>query len=234
MDMYQAFATFMRGMKMNKATWDSLSPEAQQIWDQLSQRDKNTSLRSRPGMSPSNTRRTPPQGPPSGAQPSRAPSALRSPPTQQQVDFHEIPDHVPTIDDQYQTNFLERRGYNVNQATHNTSDTTIALSNDTFYTPKPTEESNIFNIITNPPRSTTPNDKSSSAEDGERTGSSEKKLSNFIPRIHPSKSRRNIRMAIADSLAWENHFAKEYEHVATRIYLPRHYSTWHPRIAREV
>jgi len=61
MDMYQAFATFMRGMKMNKATWDSLSPEAQQIWDQLSQRDKNTSLRSRPGMSPSNTRRTPPK-----------------------------------------------------------------------------------------------------------------------------------------------------------------------------
>ena len=188
-----------------------MSPEAKQIWDQLLQRDKNTILRSRPGISPSNTRRTP-QGPPSGGQPSQAPSALRSPPTQQQVEFHEIPDHVPTIDDQYQTNFLERGGYNVNQATHNTSDTAIALSNDTFYTPKPAEESNIFNIITTPPRSTTPNDKSSSAEDGEKTGSSEKKLSNFMRRIHPSKSRQNIRMAVLveSSTPWEDHILKEF------------------------
>ena len=49
MDMYRAFATFMRGLKMNKATWDHLLPEAQQLWDQLDQKDKNTILSSRPG-----------------------------------------------------------------------------------------------------------------------------------------------------------------------------------------
>jgi len=46
-DMYRAFATFMRGLKMNKATWDNLSPEGQQTWDLLAQRDKNTILNSR-------------------------------------------------------------------------------------------------------------------------------------------------------------------------------------------
>jgi len=72
------FATFMRGVKMNKATWDSLSPEARRIWDQLQQRDKDIILRSRPGMSPCNTRSAP-QGSPSAEQPSPPPSALRSP-----------------------------------------------------------------------------------------------------------------------------------------------------------
>ena len=53
---YEAYATFIRGMKMNKATWDSLSPEAKGIWDQLLQKDKNTILKSRPGMVPRNPR----------------------------------------------------------------------------------------------------------------------------------------------------------------------------------
>ena len=44
MDMYRAFATFMRGLKMNKATWTRLSPEGQQTWDLLAQTDKNISL----------------------------------------------------------------------------------------------------------------------------------------------------------------------------------------------
>ena len=128
--MLQAFATIFKGMKMNKATWESLSPEAQRIWDQLAQKDKNIILRSRPGMSSSTTRSTP-QGTPSGAQPSPLPSALRSPPDQQQVEFHEIPDSVPPID-QYQTHFLERDNYTVNNATQLTNDTTVALSNDTL------------------------------------------------------------------------------------------------------
>jgi len=201
MEMYQVFATFIRGLKMNKATWDSLSPEAKQTWDQLSQRDKNIILRSRPGMSPSNTRSTP-QGAPSGSQPSPPPSAMQSSPNWQRVEFHEIPNSVPSTGDQYETNFLERGRYNVNSAARHANDTTVALSNGTFYTPKPTEDCNIFNVITTPLRSTTPNDKSSSAEDGESNGSSEKNyMSNLIRRMHPTKSKQNIRAVIIKSMS---------------------------------
>ena len=137
---YEAYATFFRGMKMNKATWTSLSREAQQAWDNIPQKDKNIILLSRAGMSPRNPSNTPQAAPPN-AQPSPPPSALRSPSHQRQVDFHEIPDRVPSIDDQYQTNFLERVSpvYDVNRAVQNASDTAIALSNNTFYTPKPSE-----------------------------------------------------------------------------------------------
>ena len=158
---------------MNKTTWDRLSPEGQQIWDQLVQRDKNTILGSRPGMSPS-PRRSTPQETPSNAHPSPRPSALRSPPNQRQVEFHETPDSVPTIG-QYQSHFLERSNYTVNNATQLANDTTVALSNDMYYTPKPSEECNIFKTITTMPKVTTPTDKSSSAETGENTGSSDKK-----------------------------------------------------------
>ena len=146
-EMLQAFATFVRGLKMNKATWERLSPEGQQIWDQLVQRDKNTILGSRPGMPPSPRRSTPQETPPN-ARPSPHPSALRSPSNTQQVQFHENPDSVPTIGQQYETNFLERSNYNVNNATQLTTDTTVALSNDMLYTPKPSEECSIFKTIT--------------------------------------------------------------------------------------
>lgn len=142
MEMYQAFATFMRGMKMNKATWDSLSPEAKRIWDQLQQRDKDIILRSRPGMSPRNTRSTP-QGSPSAEQPSPLPSARQSPPNRQHVAFHEFPNHLPSINQQYETNFLERGRYDVSNVTHQPGNAPVALSNDTFYTPKPSKECNI-------------------------------------------------------------------------------------------
>jgi len=156
-EMLQAFATIFRGLKMNKATWDRLSPEAQQLWDQFAQKDKNTILGSRPGMSPRPTGNAPP-GTPSNARPLPRPSALRNSPNRQQVEFHETPDSVPTID-QYQSHFLERSNYTVNNATQLTSDTTVALSNDTFYTPKPSEECSIFNTITTlPSRVTTPNE----------------------------------------------------------------------------
>ena len=199
--MIQAFATLFKGLKMNKATWDSLSLEAQRIWDQLPQKDKNTILRSRPGMSPSNTRGNP-QGTPSGARPcSPSLSALRNLPNRQQVEFHEVTDNVPTID-QYQTHFLERGNYTVNNATQHTDDTTVALSNDTFYTPKPSEECNIFNVLTTtPPRVTAPNDKSSSAETGESSGSSDKNYKSLFRRI--PKPRLAHMAVVVNSCPWE-------------------------------
>jgi hypothetical protein len=51
---YKAYATFFKGLKMNNTTWGSLSKEAQEAWDKIPQRDKNSILRSRAGMSPSN------------------------------------------------------------------------------------------------------------------------------------------------------------------------------------
>ena len=228
-EMLQAFATFMRGLKMNKATWDRLSPEGKQIWDQLVQRDKKvTILGSRPGMSPRPTGSAPP-GTPSNARPSPRPSASRSPPNQQHVAFHELPDHVPSIDQQYETNFLERSNYTVNNATQLANDTTVALSNDTFYTPKPSEECSIFKTITTLPKVTTPNDKPSSAETGENSGSSDKKsLFRRMPKLR-------ARMAVViDSRPWEDYLTEEYDLVAERIYLPRQYSTWHSRIPRDV
>ena len=43
------------------------------------------------------------------------------------------------------------------------------------------------------------------------------------------------RMAVVtNSRPWEDYLTEEYDLVATRIYLPRPYSTWHSRIPREV
>jgi len=226
-DMYRAFATFMRGLKMNKQTWDHLSPEGQQTWDLLAQKDKNTILSSRPGTFPRSSRSTP-QGTPSSARPSPRPSALRSPPSQQQVAFHETPDSVPTIGEQYETNFLERSDYTVNNATQLVNDDTVALSNDMYYTPTASDGCSIFKTITAVPKVTTPNDKSSPAGTGENNGSSDKKSLFRMPKLR-------VRMAVlANSRPWEDYLTEEYDLLATRIQLPCHYSTWHSRIPREI
>ena len=39
---------------------------------------------------------------------------------------------------------------------------------------------------------------------------------------------------VINSHPWEDYLTEEYNLIATRIYLPRHYSTWHSRIPREV
>jgi len=39
---YELYATFMRGLKMNKETWMQLSKAAQEAWDLIPQEDKNT------------------------------------------------------------------------------------------------------------------------------------------------------------------------------------------------
>lgn len=39
---------------------------------------------------------------------------------------------------------------------------------------------------------------------------------------------------VINSRPWEEYFDQEYDLVTTRIYLPRHYSTWHSRIMRDV
>jgi len=232
MDTYRAFATFMRGLKMNQGTWNRLSPEGQQTWDLLAQTDKNIILGSRPGMSPNSSRSTP-QGTPSNARPSHArpsprPSALRSPPSQQQVAFHETPDSVPTIGEQYETNFLERSDYTVNNATQLVNDDTVALSNDMYYTPTASDGCSIFKTITAVPKVTTPNDKSSPAGTGENNGSSDKKSLFRMPKLR-------VRMAVlANSRPWEDYLTEEYDLLATRIQLPCHYSTWHSRIPREI
>ena len=44
---YELYATFMRGLKMNKETWMKLSKAAQEAWDLIPQEDKNTILSSR-------------------------------------------------------------------------------------------------------------------------------------------------------------------------------------------
>ena len=90
------------------------------------------------------------------SQPSPAPPALRSTPNRQQVEFHEVFDNVPT---HYRSipNTLPGKGYyTVNNATQHTDDTTVTLSNNTFYTPKPSEDRNIFNVLTTPPPRVTP------------------------------------------------------------------------------
>jgi len=228
-DMYRAFATFMRGLKKNRATWSRLSPEGQQTWDLLAQQDKNTILGSRPGMSPSSSRSTP-QGTPSNARPSPRPPALRSPSNTQQVAFHETPDYVPTISDQYETNFLELGKYTVNNATQRANDTTVALSNDMYYKPKPSPsgECSIFNTITNVPKVTTPNDKSSPAGTGENSGSNDKKSLFRMPKLR-------ARMAVlVNSHTWEDYLTEEYDILTTSIHLPRHYFAWHSRIPREL
>jgi len=222
METYRAFATFMRGLRMNKAT-ERVSPEGRQTWDQLHQRDKNTILGSRPGMSPSPSRSNP-QGTTSDARPPPGPSALRSPSNPQQVAFHELPDHVPSINDLYETNFLEQGKYTVNNATQRANDTTVALSNDMYYKPKPSPsgECSIFNTITSVPKVTTPNDNSSSAGTGENSGSSDKK------RFRMPKLR--VRMAVlTNSRPWEDYLTEEYN-----ILIPRHYLDWHSRIPREL
>ena len=223
----EAHATFFRGLKMNKVTWDSLSPEAKRTWDELPQKDKNIILRSRAGMSSSNPGSTPP----SSAQPAQPPSALRSPPNQQRVEFHEIPDRVPSIADQYETNYSEvgTPRYDVNRATQNVRDATVALSNDTFYTPSQSEESNIFNIITSTPKDATPHDASSAAY-GERYGNSDipnedrkqrNPMSNLIRQLSP---KRYTRMAITiksstpkiiprDDHTWGDHATREYARI---------------------
>ena len=98
-----------------------------------------------------------------------------------------------------------------------------------YYTPKPSEECSIFKTITTVPKVTTPNDKSSSAGTGENSGSSDKKsLFRRMPKLR-------VRMAVLiNSRPWEDYLTDEYDLVATRIHLPRHHSTWHSRIPREV
>ena len=184
-------------------------------------------------MSPSPRRSTPQETPPN-TRPSPRPSALRSPSNTQQVQFHETPDSVPTIDQQYETNFLERSNYSVSNATQIANDTTVALSNDMLYTPKPSEECSIFKTITTVPRVTTPNDKSSSAGTGENSGSSDKKsLFRRMPKLR-------TRMAVVtNSRPWKDYLGEEYDLIAARIYLPHQYSdwhsrNWHSRIPREV
>ena len=212
---------------MNKATWDSLSQDDQQTWDQLTQQGKTTILNSRPGMAPRPSRSTP-QGTPSSARPPQRPSALRSPPDRQQVEFHENADSVPTIGGQYETNFLEQ--YTVNNATQRANDTTVALSNDMHYKPKPSPpgECSIFNTITSVPRVTTPNEKSSTAGTGESSGSSDRKSLFRMPKLRAKMA------VLLHSHTWEDCLAEEYDVLATSIHLPRHYSAWHSRIPREL
>ena len=248
---YEAFAAFFRGrgLKMNKATWTSLSREAQQAWDNIPQQDKNTILRSRAGMSPSNPRSNP-QGTPSNAPPSQPPSALQNPSNQRQVDFHEVPDHAPSIGDQYQTNFSERVTpmYDVNHTVQDADNTRIALalSKDTFYSPNQSDELNIFNILTSRPQVTTPNDTSSAAT-GESNGSrdipiedrQQNSMSSLIRQLKPSKQYTCMALLIDFSVpkgtlhedTWGDHTAREYihPHSATAEHM-RHlllqYVTW--------
>ena len=132
MSTYEAFATFFKGLKMNKPTWNALSKEAQKTWDLIPQKDKNIILQSCPGMSPTKSSNSV-----AGTQPTQPPSALRSPSTQRQVDFHEVPDSVPSIGDQYQSHCLEMGTpqYDANHTERETEDTMVALTNDKFYTP---------------------------------------------------------------------------------------------------
>ena len=226
MDMYRAFATFMKGLKMNQATWDRLSPEAHQLWDQFDQKDKNIILGSRPGMSPSPSGSTP-QGTPSSARPPQRPSALRSPPNRQQAEFHENADSVPTIGNQYETNFLEQ--YTVNNATQRANDTTVALSNDMYYKPKPSPpgECSIFNTITSVPRVTTPNEKSSPAGTGENSGSSDRKSLFRMPKLRAKMA------VLLHSHTWEDYLTEELD-ILDSIHRPRHFLTLHSRIPREL
>jgi len=97
-----------------------------------------------------------------------------------------------------------------------------------FYTPKPSDECSIFKTITAVPKVTTPNDKSSPAGNGENNGSSDKKSLFRMPKLR-------VRMAVlTNSRPWEDYLTEEYDLHATRIHLPRHYSTWHSRIPREI
>ena len=101
-------------------------------------------------------------------------------------------------------------------------------TDDMFYTPKSTEECSIFKTITAVPKVTTPNDKSSTAGTGENNGSSDKKSLFRMPKLR-------VRMAVLiDSRPWEDYLTEEYDLLATRIHLPRHYSTLHSRIPREI
>ena len=44
---YEAYAAFVRGMKMNLKTWSSLSKADKDVWDKITQQGKDTILRSR-------------------------------------------------------------------------------------------------------------------------------------------------------------------------------------------
>jgi len=83
-----------------------------------------------------------------------------------------------------------------------------------------------------PPRVSTPNDKSSPAGTEESSGSSDKNYKSLFWRI--PKPRRARMAVVINSRPWEEYFDQEYDLVTTRIYLPRHYSTWHSRIMRDV
>ena len=185
-------------------------------------------------MSPSPSRSTP-QGTPSSARPSPRPSALRSPSNTQQVAFHETPDSVPTIGDHYQSHFVEQSDYTVNNATQLANETTVVLSNDMFYKPKPsTGECSI--LIPSPVC---------------------QKLLRLMINHHPQKLGRivaavikslfrmpKLRVRMADLITsrpdlitshpWEDYLTEQYDLHATRINLPHRYSTWHSRIPREI
>ena len=45
---YEAYVAFVRGMKMNRRTWSSLTQEDKDPWDKITQKGKDTILRSRP------------------------------------------------------------------------------------------------------------------------------------------------------------------------------------------
>jgi len=94
--------------------------------------------------------------------------------------------------------------------------------------------------------------KSSSAETGEGSGTSDKNYKSFLRRI--PKPRRALMAVVIDSCAWGDHFAKECNHITTQLlagttsryphlhphltaehicHLLRHYFTWHSRVMRE-
>ena len=120
---YEAYVAFIRGMKMNRKAWSSLTQEDKDAWDKITQKGKDIILRSRP--LPRGARTTTPWNPHDDSpgitdrppdRPFRPtlPSALRNqaanlteqhsasippdpyPPTTREVKFCEQPDNVPT------------------------------------------------------------------------------------------------------------------------------------------
>ena len=45
---YEAYVAFIRGMKMNRKAWSSLTQEDKDTWDKITQKGKDIILRSRP------------------------------------------------------------------------------------------------------------------------------------------------------------------------------------------
>ena len=120
---FEAYVAFIRGMKMNRKAWSSLTQEDKDAWDKITQKDKDIILRSRP--LPQGARNTNPWTPHDGTPGTSdrppdcsfrpaLPSALCNqeanvteqhsaiiPPdpylsATHEVNFYEQPDHVPT------------------------------------------------------------------------------------------------------------------------------------------